>query len=187
MRHFAREHTRTEESKPKRSPREPEQTRAERNKPTHIHRSLDHVIRVQIPASQPLRYLPSITYRRASQREGLGVLTTSLGSSTLGSLSSGKSQRVMTLGSTPERRLDAREVVRARILDENLTKSTGIPRSCVEHPVALNPRGFGEPSSGKGPPSPCPCASREATGLSVCRGLTKARSNGINQHSHTQS
>jgi hypothetical protein len=36
MRHFAQEQTRTDESKPK-----------------HIHRSLDHVIGVQIPASQP--------------------------------------------------------------------------------------------------------------------------------------
>jgi len=40
MRHSAQEQTRTDESKPK-----------------HIHRSLDHVIGVQIPASQPRQSL----------------------------------------------------------------------------------------------------------------------------------
>ena len=56
MRHSAREQTRTNESKPKRGMREPEQNGADENKPEHVHRSLDHVIGVRIPASQPISF-----------------------------------------------------------------------------------------------------------------------------------
>src|SRR5512140_3160307 len=57
MRHPAQEQTGADESRPHLVMREPEQNRADQSIPEHIHRSLDHVIGVQIPASQPAQAL----------------------------------------------------------------------------------------------------------------------------------
>jgi len=55
MRHIARERSQTDRSKPKRVSREPEHNSADRSGRKPVHRSLDHVIGVRIPASQPTK------------------------------------------------------------------------------------------------------------------------------------
>jgi hypothetical protein len=81
MRRSVREQSGAQRSLLKRQRRKPEQKRADGQRPQPIHRSLDHVIGVRIPASQPPKRLHEQRFTALHDRSGSGVFSTTLSGS----------------------------------------------------------------------------------------------------------